>query len=72
MQIARCAHCKRPAIGFGIVATGEVVCHTGMLPPDAEPPDCYRLVTIYGHAADGSCCAARLTDHQPVETQPCG
>lgn len=42
-----CAHCKKPRRGNGVVQ-GVSVCHTGSVPPWREPPDCYRLVTIYG------------------------
>lgn len=42
-----CGHCGRPRIGLGWV--GDVrVCHTGTLPPQDDPIDCYRLVTVYG------------------------
>ena len=50
-----CGHCGKPAHGYGNV-NGIRLCHTGTLPPDAEPPDCFRLVQIYQHKADGSCC----------------
>lgn len=55
---AICGHCHRPITqaSRGIAADGTVLCHTGTLPPDAEPADCYRLVTQRGHAVDGSCC----------------
>jgi len=53
-----CGHCDRPITqaSRGIAADGTVLCHTGTLPPGNEPQDCYRLVTQYSHAADGSCC----------------
>lgn len=51
----KCGHCGRPRRGYGF-ADGTALCHTGTLPPDAEPAYCYRLVTQRGHAADGSCC----------------
>lgn len=51
----KCGHCGRPRRGYGF-ADGVDLCHTGTLPPDAEPADCYRLVTQRGHAVDGSCC----------------
>jgi hypothetical protein len=54
-----CMHCGKPVNGFGVTADGSLVCHTGMLPVGAEPADCYRLVTIYGHKSNGSCCAEK-------------
>lgn len=53
-----CGHCHRPIVqaSRGIAADGADLCHTGTLPPDAEPADCYRLVTVHSHAANGSCC----------------
>lgn len=53
-----CGHCRRPiaTASRGWAADKTVLCHTGTLPPDAEPPDCYRLVTIYGHSTNGYCC----------------
>lgn len=55
---ATCGHCKRPitTASRGIAADGTVLCHTGTIPPRNDPPDCYRLVTIYQHATDGTCC----------------
>jgi hypothetical protein len=50
-----CGHCGRPRRGYGFV-DDTALCHTGTLPPDADPADCYRLVVVAGHAADGSCC----------------
>lgn len=46
-----CAHCHRPLYGFGVAADGSVLCHT-----DDPRVDCYRLVTVYRHKTDGSCC----------------
>lgn len=44
-----CAHCWRPLTGStGVLEDGSVVCHTGTVPGDEGPPDCYRLVTVYG------------------------
>lgn len=44
-----CAHCWRPlTLSTGTLADGSRVCHTGTLPGDDGPPDCYRLVTVYG------------------------
>ena len=53
----RCGHCGKPitTADFGFVG-GATLCHTGTLPPSADPADCYRLVTVYGHRADGECC----------------
>ena len=58
MSEGTCGHCGRPfeSASRGTAADGTVLCHTGTIPPDAEPPDCCRLVTIYGHASDGLCC----------------
>lgn len=50
-----CGHCGQPPRGYGF-ADGVALCHTGTLPAEAEPPDCFRLVTVFDHAADGSCC----------------
>lgn len=71
-----CGHCRRPIVtaSRGWAADGTVLCHTGTLPPDADPPDCYRLATIYGHATDGSCCysaedrLANFYDHVDTST----
>lgn len=41
-----CAHCGSPVRGYAITQ-GYQVCHTGTLPPQNEPLDCYRLVTVY-------------------------
>jgi len=53
-----CGHCERPLIGAarGWAADSTLLCHTGTVPPDDDPPDCFRLVTVYQHVADGSCC----------------
>lgn len=53
-----CGHCGREITqaSRGWAADGTVLCHTGTIPPDAEPPDCYRLVEVYLHQPDGSCC----------------
>lgn len=51
----RCGHCGKPAAGYGIAADTRL-CHTGTIPAGREPADCYRLVTVYGHTADGTCC----------------
>ena len=58
MNDETCGHCGRPitTAARGWAADGTVLCHTGTVPPDDDPPDCYRLVLIYRHAADGSCC----------------
>lgn len=54
---AICGHCGRTIPPYQrAYANGIDLCHTGTMPPDADPPDCYRLVTIYQHAANGSCC----------------
>jgi hypothetical protein len=52
-----CGHCGRQinTAARGMVG-GEWLCHTGMVPPDGEPQDCYHLVTVYGHYMGGSCC----------------
>ena len=57
----KCGHCGLPRRGYGF-ADGVDLCHTGTLPPDAEPADCLRLVTVYQHAADGSCCREGKAD----------
>lgn len=44
--VGPCAHCGKPRIGLGGIG-GAKVCHTGTLPPQADPIDCYRLVTVY-------------------------
>ena len=53
-----CGHCGRPitSASRGIAADGTVLCHTGTMPPIAQPMDCYRLVTIQGHQPNGECC----------------
>lgn len=44
-----CAHCGVVVRGaYGSTAGGAVVCHTGVVPPERAPYDCYRLVTVYG------------------------
>ncbi len=45
-----CGHCRSQQVGSA-AKDGTPLCH-----PD-DGPDCYRLVTVYGHALDGSCCA---------------
>lgn len=43
-----CAHCGEPiknASRGGV--DGHPLHHTGTLPPQAPPVDCYRLVTVY-------------------------
>ena len=53
-----CGHCGRPLTpqsGYGF-ARGVELCHTGTMPPTADPPDCYRLVTVWAHKPDGACC----------------
>lgn len=50
-----CGHCGGELNGFGF-AGGFELCHTGTDPAWAMPLDCYRLVTVYGHQADGTCC----------------
>lgn len=45
-----CAHCGRGLRGFAVLADGSPVCHTGTVPPQDEPQDCYRLVTVYGES----------------------
>jgi hypothetical protein len=53
----KCGHCGREMPPHQrAYANGIDLCHTGTMPPDAYPPDCYRLVLIYRHAANGSCC----------------
>lgn len=52
---AICGHCRRPAVGYAN-ANGIRLCHTGTVPMEDEPADCYRLVVVAGHAADGTCC----------------
>jgi hypothetical protein len=65
----RCGHCGRPidttARGN---ANGTWLCHTGTLPPNAEPRDCYRLVTVYGHSPEGSCCRSLTVDVRELES----
>ena len=58
MTDVTCGHCGRPIMtaARGWAADGTALCHTGTIPPDSEPPDCYRLVTVHGHDADGACC----------------
>lgn len=55
---SRCTHCDRPLglPGIGVAADGSVLCHTGTVPATQDPPDCYRLVTVYRHTTDGACC----------------
>lgn len=55
MNDETCGHCGQPANGYGTV-NGVRLCHTGTIPPGNDPPDCYRLCTVYQHATDGSCC----------------
>lgn len=52
-----CGHCHAPIANpsRGHAEDGTPLCHTGTLPPICDPPDCYRLVTVYGHRADGLC-----------------
>lgn len=61
MTEATCGHCGRPITqaSRGWAADGTVLCHTGTIPADVEPQDCYRLVTIYRHLTDGTCCRGR-------------
>lgn len=56
-----CGHCRAPinAPSYGTASDGTPLCHTGTIPPSANPADCYRLVTVYGHDPDGTCCLAR-------------
>jgi hypothetical protein len=42
-----CAHCGNQVRGYAITQ-GQRVCHTGTVPAQSEPLDCYRLVTVYG------------------------
>lgn len=44
-----CAHCGNTLTSpsFGEV-NRQRVCHTGTVPPDRKPWDCYRLITVYG------------------------
>jgi nucleoside-diphosphate-sugar epimerase len=52
-----CGHCGRPIESAARGMVGATwLCHTGMVPASGEPRDCYRLVTVYGHRADGACC----------------
>lgn len=54
---AICGHCRKSILPHQRAFAGDVdLRHTGTIPPDAEPADCYRLVTVLHHAADGSCC----------------
>lgn len=57
MNPESCGHCGAPIVqasrGW---ARGVVLCHTGTLPPQAPPMDCYRLVTLWRHRVDGRCC----------------
>ena len=55
---ATCGHCGRPitTAARGWAADGTVLCHTGTIPPGNDPPDCFKLCTVYEHAPDGSCC----------------
>jgi hypothetical protein len=41
-----CAHCGKPRNGYGGI-DAFAVCHTGTIPAQADPIDCYRLVTVY-------------------------
>jgi hypothetical protein len=61
LEPATCGHCHREitTASRGWAADGTVLCHTGTLPPDGEPMDCYRLVLLHQHAADGTCCDRR-------------
>ena len=47
--ISPCAHCERDmnnfAGGYSRGYNNEFLCH----PNEANRPDCYRLVTVYGH-----------------------
>lgn len=59
MISTECAHCCRPALGFALSGDHRL-CRTGSIPAGADPMDCYRLVTIYGHPTDGTCqCIAK-------------
>lgn len=49
-----CAHCKRDALGFALYGSARL-CHTGSSPAESDPMDCYRLVIIAKHPADGTC-----------------
>lgn len=51
-----CAHCGRLlGVSYGVV-NGEYLCHTGTVPPQEEPRDCYRLVTVYGEGLGSRIC----------------
>lgn len=55
-----CAHCHGLIPGPSRGGVGDnSYCHTGTLPPDDDPVDCYRLVTVYGHDPLGACCHHR-------------
>lgn len=49
-----CGHCGHVCNGFAF-ADGVDLCHTDTQPPTDLPQDCYRLVTVEGHPADGTC-----------------
>lgn len=52
-----CAHCGREIVSPSVgEVDGERMCHTGTLPPDSDPPDCYRLVTVYGEKLGARIC----------------
>lgn len=53
-----CGHCRKQQLGSAM-AGGVPLCHS------SAEPDCYRLVTVYGHSADGSCCEA--DDAEPTD-----
>jgi hypothetical protein len=60
----KCGHCGREIPAHQrAYANGVDLCHTGTMPPDCDPPDCYRLCTVYFHATDGLCCR---TDWRPT------
>jgi hypothetical protein len=58
MPDATCGHCGRPitTAARGWAADGTALCHTGIIPPIAQPMDCYKLVTTWGHQSNGECC----------------
>jgi hypothetical protein len=59
-----CGHCGRPitTAARGWAADGTMLCHTGIIPPIAQPMDCYILVTRDGHSATGECCRTPALD----------
>lgn len=61
-----CAHCGKPRNGYGNYL-GAKVCHSGTVPPQSDPIDCYRLLTVYGEPI-----GSRMAKPTPPACPDCG